>query len=630
MTNTPEFATIDDLVRSVLWLDRSLDMLCPMAVPMGVESPVHSEWYSLLRKKLVPQLSRRSHLVVAVTGGTNTGKSVIFNQLAGEKASAADSHAAGTKHPVCLLPPGCDAGELLRQYFDAFEHCPWQQASDPLEAAPEHRLYWNIGQNVPRRLLLVDTPDVDSDAEVNWERARSIRQVADLLIAVLTSQKYNDAAVKQYFREAVESGKPVLLVWNMAYEDQYRDVWPEWISQFRAETGVSPLAVFATPHNRDAIEAMTLEVRDIGLDGRGVAGEDASMEPRFPVVPLQKYLNEIRFDELKMQALIGALRRVDAENEGVGTYLRQIETAARDFDSAAKTIRDRDRFDIDWPTIPKAMLADEISRWCNSKRSDLLQNVSAAYNTVLRPVQWAWGSFRNRLASNQQKAEQKEELAAVMQLVEKTIDQLKLLGIATSNRVLKDELNRYLGEKRKELLSAGERIHSQIPPKTDAYMRGEVYAILNHWAEENPDQWQKLHKIDVAALGTHAVLSLGALATCGVFGVAAFGSLGVMPLLMTGGIVGGSEALLKILGEEVRMKIAELKVAIQKKYASWRKGIFLERFESELWGEMLRKFDTFSAVARSKEYHGTLQALESVRKIFRQDCLDRQNGTQTQ
>ncbi len=628
MTDRLENATMDDLVRSVLWLDRSLDLLHPAVVPMGVESPLDSEWYALLRKKLVPQLSRRSHLVVAVTGGTNTGKSVVFNQLAGEKASAADARAAGTKHPVCLLPPGSDADELLRQYFETFEHRHWRQASDPLEAAPEHRLYWNIGQNVPPRLLLVDTPDIDSDVEVNWERARDIRQVADLLIAVLTSQKYNDAAVKQYFREAVEAGKPVLLVWNMAYDEQYRGVWPEWISQFRAETGVAPLAVFATPYDRAAVEAMTLEVRDLGLDGRGVRCDQASAKQTqseqladelFPVVPLGKYLNEIRFDELKMQALIGALRRVDAEHEGIGTYLRQVETAARDFDAAARTIRGREHFDIDWPTIPKAMLAEEIGRWCNSKRSDLLQNVSAAYDTVLAPVQWAWGGFRNRWASKRQKAEQKEELAAVMQLVEKTIDQLKLLGIATENRVLKDELNSYLGEKRKELLKAGERIHSQIPPKTDAYMRGEVYAILNRWAEENPAQWQKLHKIDTAALGAHAVLSVGALATCGVLGLgAAIGSAGLAPLLATGGITGGSEALLKILGEEVRMKIAELKIAIQRKYATWRKGIFLERFESELWGGMLAKFDSFSAIPHSKEYLDTVQALDSVRNILKQ------------
>ena len=630
MTHDPNTVTIDDLVRSVLWLDRSLDGLLPLTVPMGIDPPVDSEWFSLLRKKLVPQLSQRSHLVVAVTGGTNTGKSVIFNHLAGENASASDVRAAGTKHPVCLLPADFDADELLGRYFETFEHHRWQQAQDPLKASAEHRLFWNIGKNVPSRLLLVDTPDIDSDAEVNWDRARDIRQVADLLIAVLTSQKYNDAAVKQYFREAVEAGKPVILVWNMAYDEQYRDVWPEWVSQFRAETGVTPLAVFATPHDRKAVETLTLKVYDLGLEGRGIIPTNDTVATdsaeAFPVVPLRDYLNTIRFDELKMQALLGAVRRLDAENEGIGDYLGQIEKAVRDFDAAARTIRSREQFDVDWPTIPKAMLAEEINRWCNSKRSDLLQNVSAAYDTVLAPVQWAWGGLRSRWASSQQKAEQKEELAAVMQLVEKTVDQLKSLSISASNSVLKTELEQYLGAKRKELLKAGERIHAEIPPKTDAYMRGEVYAILNRWADENPEQWQKLHKLDIAALGTHAVLSVGAIATCGVLGLgAALGSAGLAPLLATGGIAGGGEAILKILGEEVRMKIAELKVEIQRKYAAWRKDIFLKRFESELWGEILAKFDRFSDLLQSKEYLETRESLESIRAILRQNVAEDQS-----
>ena len=620
MVENTDITIIDDLVRSVLRLERSLNLLVPHVTSMGVDSPHNSEWYSLLRKKLVPQLSRRSHLVVAVTGGTNTGKSVIFNHLAGENASAADAKAAGTKHPVCLLPPGSDTHDLLRQYFETFEHCPWQHAGDPLKAAAEHRLFWNIGENVPARLLLVDTPDIDSDVEVNWDRARDIRHVSDLLIAVLTSQKYNDAAVKQYFREAVEAGKPVILIWNMAYDEQYREVWPEWITQFCNETGVAPLAVFATPHDRAAVETLMLEVRDIGLDGRGVAANDTL----HPVVPLRDYLNRIRFDELKMQSLLGAVRRVDAEQEGIASYIRQIETAVRDFDAAARTIRNREHFDIDWPAIPKAMLAEEIGRWCNSKRSDVLQNVSAAYDTVLAPVQWAWGSLRGRMASKRQNAEQKEELAAVMQLVEKTIDQLKRISISSSNAVLKNELEQHLGAKRKELLKTGERIHSEIPQKTDTYLRGEVYAILNRWAEENPEQWEKLHKIDVAVLGTHAVLSVGAIATCGVLGIgAAFGSAaGVSYLLAAGGITGGSEAVLKILGEEIRTKIAEVKVEIQQKYAAWRKGIFLERFELDLWGNMLAKFDTFAAVLQSREYLETMEALESVREILKQNTAE--------
>ena len=55
---------------------------------------------------------------------------------------------------------------------------------------------------------------MDSDALVNWQRVRAIRQVADVLVAVLTQQKYNDAAVKQFFREAVQADKPIVAVFN--------------------------------------------------------------------------------------------------------------------------------------------------------------------------------------------------------------------------------------------------------------------------------------------------------------------------------------------------------------------------------------------------------------------------------
>ena len=77
----------------------------PQAAAAGVAPPAGQEWFDLLRNKLLPQLDLPPLLVVAIVGGTNIGKSVIFNHLAGEVASAASPLAAGTKHPVCLVPP---------------------------------------------------------------------------------------------------------------------------------------------------------------------------------------------------------------------------------------------------------------------------------------------------------------------------------------------------------------------------------------------------------------------------------------------------------------------------------------------------------------------------------------------
>ena len=48
----------------------------------------------------------------------------------------------------------------------------------------------------PERLILLDTPDIDGTLRENWHRAELVRNAADVLIAVLTQQKYNDAAVR--------------------------------------------------------------------------------------------------------------------------------------------------------------------------------------------------------------------------------------------------------------------------------------------------------------------------------------------------------------------------------------------------------------------------------------------------
>ena len=69
-------------------LDAALIALNHQAALLQLPPLAGREWYDLLRQKLLPQLRDDAFLVVAVVGGTNIGKSVIFNHLAGCKASA--------------------------------------------------------------------------------------------------------------------------------------------------------------------------------------------------------------------------------------------------------------------------------------------------------------------------------------------------------------------------------------------------------------------------------------------------------------------------------------------------------------------------------------------------------------
>ncbi len=150
-------------------LDQALARLQPAAAHLGVASPAATQWFQLLDHKLLPQLQSNPVLVVAVVGGTNIGKSVLFNQLSGELASAVSPLAAGTKHPVCLVPRGSVDASQLERLFEGFVLKPWRSAEDPLEESEEDRLFLAWGQ-CPAEASALDAPDVDSDAVVNWRR----------------------------------------------------------------------------------------------------------------------------------------------------------------------------------------------------------------------------------------------------------------------------------------------------------------------------------------------------------------------------------------------------------------------------------------------------------------------------
>ena len=99
---------------------------------------------------------------------------------------------------------------------------------------------------------------MDSDVTVNWQRARAIRQAADVLVAVLTQQKYNDAAVKQFFRAAVEADKPILVVFNQCDLKADREYWPQWLATFCDQTGAQPELTYVIPYDRRGAEQLRL------------------------------------------------------------------------------------------------------------------------------------------------------------------------------------------------------------------------------------------------------------------------------------------------------------------------------------------------------------------------------------
>lgn len=109
---------------------------------LGLPSLEGREWYRLLREKLVPQLGADAYLIVAVVGGTNIGKSVIFNHIAASPLSASSPLASGTRNPVCVVPAGFEHSHELSAIFPEFDLRPWASAA---MRSPTHRTTAFIG-----------------------------------------------------------------------------------------------------------------------------------------------------------------------------------------------------------------------------------------------------------------------------------------------------------------------------------------------------------------------------------------------------------------------------------------------------------------------------------------------------
>ena len=224
------------------------------------------EWRRLFQYKILPQLSTDGCLVVAVAGGTNTGKSTLFNLLLREAASAARSTAAATCSPVLVTATGrCQdglEGRILSGFTTRRLTCPEDSTRYEM---PEDTLWVSASPQLPASLALMDTPDVDSIERRNWKVADQIRAAGDVVVAVLTPEKYKDARVVEFFRNAHASGRLVVPVMNKANpRDDYAAARVQ-LAEFARDTGLDKPACFILPFDYAVETDLDFEIR--ALDG---------------------------------------------------------------------------------------------------------------------------------------------------------------------------------------------------------------------------------------------------------------------------------------------------------------------------------------------------------------------------
>ena len=599
-------------------LHRALRTLEPTARAVGVPSPVGEPWYELLVRKLLPQLESPPLLVVAVVGGTNIGKSLLFNHLAGEQASGVSPLAAGTKHPVCLVPAGFDDPQQLQGWFQGFALEPWQSSDDALADNPVHRLFWRVGKHVPARLLLLDTPDIDSDAQVNWQRSDHIRQAADVVITVLTQQKYNDAAVKRFIRESVEADKVMVLVFNQVDLTEDREFWPQWLETVTRETGARPEYVYVVPYDRRAANEGRLPFYNVGCDGRATVPAPSL---------LRDELANLHFDAIKIRTYRGAVSEVLDRERGCPAYLARVQRASGEFAAAAQALSAAEMARVQWPSLPVDVFVEEIRTWWDLRRSDWSRRLHGAYYVLGQGITWPVRKAWQAMSAEQRDPLdmfQSREREAIVLTIEKLLGELQRLA-EVGNDTLRPRLQSLLGgDARRDLLERVVRSHAQLPPVDDDY-RQYLRTELDQWSGENPRAVGLLRSLDqAAALARPAItISLAVSGWIVAGGIvqemavqAASHTAGQLATeaAITGGITGGGELLVSSTGESVRRTAARLFRRLQVRYAEQRASWLATWLEQELLGGLLTELREGGTVTQSNAYQEVVAALAALER----------------
>ncbi|MEU7894379.1 YfjP family GTPase [Nonomuraea sp. NPDC049152] len=134
------------------------------------------------------------HTVAALAGATGSGKSSLFNALAGGELARVGVTRPTTSTAQAALWDGTGAGPLL----------------DWLEVPHRHEVTGD-----PQGLVLLDLPDHDSIELSHRLEVDRLVELVDLLVWVVDPQKYADAALhERYLRPLSEHGEVMVVVLN--------------------------------------------------------------------------------------------------------------------------------------------------------------------------------------------------------------------------------------------------------------------------------------------------------------------------------------------------------------------------------------------------------------------------------
>ncbi|MGV8976650.1 MAG: GTPase [Cellulomonas sp.] len=296
------------------------------------------------------------YTVVALAGSTGSGKSSLFNSLAG-----ADLAVPGVRRPttgqamaaVWPAPTALDSSGVPARLAEPFARSAANTRRggahallDWLEVDQRHVLagaaagseQQPAGEGVATGLVLLDLPDHDSVETAHRVRAERLYERVDLLVWVVDPQKYADAALHvRYLRPLAAHADVVVLVLNHAdrLNPEERAGCLADLARLAAQDGLGTVPVLATSARTGAgvaeLRERLAEAADrraaatdrVRADVRTAAGSVLAACGAAPAPVVERHARARLVDELEVAAgipaVVEAVRRSAVRRAHVAT-----------------------------------------------------------------------------------------------------------------------------------------------------------------------------------------------------------------------------------------------------------------------------------------------------------------------
>ncbi|MDR1824342.1 MAG: 50S ribosome-binding GTPase [Bifidobacteriaceae bacterium] len=377
------------------------------------------------------------HTIVALEGGTGSGKSSLFNAIAEMAFSE-----VGVLRPTTEKATACVWGEGAGALLDwlGIERDSWIQRDSVLESHVDEL----------RGMILVDLPDYDSAVQAHRETAEKVLPLADVLVWVTDPQKYADPALHERFVALARAheGRTHMVVLNQVdtVDEDDAAAIAEAMAGLLVEDGLTDPVVVLTSATRgdgvaglrEALVAQTVHhttallrtAADLGAAARGLADLAAGGAERDEAqAEAGAWLSPA--GETMASGLTAAVIKAATDPDGQGTLAAPVAPAAERLAELK----------ADWAKAAEAHLpatwAAALSR-AAAGESALGEALGEALSQVVvppRPGFWRRLFLPARSAESYQRAYERRVAGAIGPVVESRLTEPALAALGDRARV---------------------------------------------------------------------------------------------------------------------------------------------------------------------------------------------------